>query len=83
MYLQYVVRSRKLTLAGRHAIKPLVINIFVAGTSTILKPSATRSAATDSARSLERAALGTRHRLSDRWGNGWRGDCNGDRRPNY
>ena len=37
------------TFAGCHALKPLVINIFVAGTSTVLKPSTARGATTASA----------------------------------
>ena len=65
MYLQYAV-SLELTFAGRHALKPLEINIFVTGTSTVLKPSTARSATTDSAGFLERAALWTRYRISDR-----------------
>ena len=56
----------ELTLAGLYAFKPPVINIFVAGSSTVLEPSTARSAATDSAGFLERAALRTRHSMSDR-----------------
>ena len=58
--------SLGLTFAGRHALKPLVINIVVAGTSAVLKPSTARGATTDSAGFLERATLWTRHRFSDR-----------------
>ena len=65
IYLQYPV-SLELTVAGHHALKPLVINIVVVGTSAFLKPSATRSATTVSAGFLERAAFGARHRISDR-----------------
>ena len=57
--------SIKLTLAGSHALEPLVINIVVAGTSAILKPSPARSATTLSARFRKRAASGTRCRFSD------------------
>ena len=64
MYLVYSVRPEKLTFAGRHALKPPVINIFVAGTSAVVKPSTTRSATTASAGFLERAALWARHRFS-------------------
>ena len=39
----------ELTFARRHAIGPPVIDIFVAKSSTVLEPSAARSAATDSA----------------------------------
>ena len=57
--------SLELTFAGLHALKPPVINVSVAGTSTVLKPSTTRSATTDSAGFPERAALWARHRISD------------------
>ena len=56
----------ELTFAGLHAIKPLVINVSVPGTSALLKPSTARSATTDSAGFLERAALWARHHFSDR-----------------
>ena len=46
-----------LTCAGLHALNPTVLKIFVADTSTILIPSTTRSAATDSPGFLERAAV--------------------------
>ena len=64
MYLQYAV-SLELTFAGRHALKPLVINIFVVGTSAVLKPSTTRSATAVSAGFRERAASGARRRFHD------------------
>ena len=64
MYLYAV--SLELTFAGRHALKPLVINIVVEGTSTVLKPSTTRSATTLSAGFLERATFGAPHRFTDR-----------------
>ena len=60
------MRMYQLTFAGHHALKPLVINIFVAGTSTVLKPRTARCATTVSAGFLERATFGTRHRLNDR-----------------
>ena len=56
----------ELTLAGFHALRPPVINIFVADTSAVLIPSTARSAATDSAGLRERDTLCTRHSLSDR-----------------
>ena len=56
----------ELTFAGLHALKPFVINISVACTSTILVPSTARSATTDSAGFLECTALSTRHRIADR-----------------
>ena len=65
MYLQYTI-SFELTFAGRHALNPLMISTFVADTSTVLKPSTTRSAATLSAGFLKRAAFGTRHRVRHR-----------------
>ena len=57
VYLHHAV-SFELTFAGRHAFKPLVINIIVVGTSTVLKPSTARSATTVPARFLEHAAFG-------------------------
>ena len=65
MYLQYAV-SLELTCADRHSLKPLVINIFVMGTSAVLKPSTIRSATTASAGFLERAAFGACYCFSDR-----------------
>ena len=47
----------RLTFAGLHALKPAVIHVLVASTSTILVPSTARSATTDSPRSLECAAV--------------------------
>ena len=55
-----------LTFAGFHALKPPVVNVFVACTSAVLKPSTARSATTVSAGFLEFAAFGARHRVSDR-----------------
>ena len=63
---QLHVFGLELTFAGRHAPKPLMIKIFVACTSAVLKPSTTRSATTVSAGFLEHAAFGARHRFSDR-----------------
>ena len=51
------VISLELTFAGLHALRPHVINVSVAGTSAVLKPSTARSATTDSAGFLERTAL--------------------------
>ena len=83
MYLQYAV-SLELTFAGRHALEPLVINIFVAGTSAVLKPSTARSAAAVSTGFRERATPSTRNRFHDRWGDGWwRADWRGDWCPDY
>ena len=67
--------SLELTFASSHALKPFVISVAVAGTSsTFFIPSTTRSATTDSAGFLERAAFWARHRFSDRCGDGWRAD---------
>ena len=55
----------ELTFAGLHAFKPPVINVSVAGTSTLLKPSTARSAATSPAGFPERAALWARHCIGD------------------
>ena len=52
----------ELTFAGSHSLRPLVINIFVADTSAVLKPSTARSTTAVSARFLERAAFGARGR---------------------
>ena len=46
-----------LTFAGFYALRPSVINVSSAGTSAVLNPSTTRSATTDFAGFLERAAL--------------------------
>ena len=56
VFTLHVIRFR-LTFAGLNAIKPPVINVFVAGTSAGLIPSTARSATTDYARFLEPAAL--------------------------
>ena len=56
----------ELTFAGLHAFRPPVINISVADSSAVLEPSAARSATTDSAGFLERAALWARYLISDR-----------------
>ena len=68
------VVSLELTCTGRHALKPRVINIFVAGTSAALKPSTARSAATASAGFLERAASGTHRRFRGHCSDSWRVD---------
>ena len=54
------VTNVKLTFADLHAFKPAVIDVSVADIPTVLVPSTARSAATDSAGSLERAALRAR-----------------------
>ena len=56
-----VFRVELLTLASLDALKPVVINIFVADTSTVLIPSTARSATADSAGFLERATLWAHH----------------------
>ena len=73
IYLQHAA-SVELTFAGRHALKPFVINMFIAGTSAVLKPSTTRSAATVSAGFLKYAAFGARHLFSDRQSDGGHAD---------
>ena len=45
----------ELTFAGPGALRPAMINVFVARTSAVLIPSTTRSATTDSAGFLKRA----------------------------
>ena len=47
----------ELTFADLRALKPAVISVFVAGTSTVLMPSTARSATTDSFRFRKRGAL--------------------------
>ena len=73
MYLQNTV-SLERTFAGRHALKPLVINVSVAGTSTVIIPSTARSAATDPAGFLERTTFEAHLRFRDRGGDGWHAD---------
>ena len=60
-----------LTFASLYTFEPPVIHVSVSGTSTLLKPGTARSATTDSAGCLERAALWTRQRASDRQGKDW------------
>ena len=59
------VVALELTFTRRHALKPLMIDFIVVGTSAVLKPSAVRSATTASAGFLERAAVGACQRISD------------------
>ena len=56
----------ELTFAGLYALKPLVINVSVAGTSAALVPSTARSATTDSAGLLKLAALRALHLMGNR-----------------
>ena len=51
----------ELTFAGLHAFRPPVIDIFVANSSTLFEPSASRSATTDSTGFLERVTLWAHH----------------------
>ena len=74
LVMQLHVIGLKLTFAGRHAIEPPVINVSVAGTSTVLKPSTARSATTGSAGFLKRAAFWAHHCASDLWRSDWRGE---------
>ena len=60
----------ELTCAGLHALSPSVLRVSATGASTVLVPSTTSSATTDSAGFLKRAALWASHRISDRWGDG-------------
>ena len=57
--------SLGLTFAGLDTLKPPVINVSVAGTSTILIPSTTRSATTGSAGLLKLAALRALYLMSN------------------
>ena len=65
MHRSYDVRL-ELTCAGRHALKPLVVNLFIGDTPAVLKPSTARSTTAVSAGFLEFAAFGARHCFSDR-----------------
>ena len=56
--------SLQLTFASLNALKPPVVKVAVANTSTILKPSTARSAATGSAGFLERTAPWALHRIT-------------------
>ena len=66
LYLHVI--SLELTFASLGALKPPVINVPVANTPAILKPSTARSATTGFAGFLERVASWARHRTSDRGG---------------
>ena len=66
--------SMKLTFTSLHALKPLVVNVSVAGTSAVLIPSTARSTTTDSAGFLECAALWARNRITDGWDDKRRAD---------
>ena len=70
MYLH--TAAIELTFADLHAFKPAVIDVSVADIPTVLVPSTARSAATDSAGFLERAAPWARR------GDGWRVYRRGD-----
>ena len=60
------VVALELTFTRRHALKPLMIDFIVVGTSAVLKPSTARSATTFSARFLERAACEAHRCFIDR-----------------
>ena len=64
--LSHNILSFELTFAGLDALKPFVTSVSVVGTAAILIPSTARSATTDSAGFLERAALWARHHISGR-----------------
>ena len=66
--------SVALTFAGLNALRPPVINVFVADTSAVFIPSAARSTTTNSAGFLEGTALRARHHISNCWGHGWSTD---------
>ena len=68
MYLH--ADSLELTFAGLHALKPLVISIFIADTPAVLMPSTTRSTTTDLAGFSERSTLWACPRIGSRCGNG-------------
>ena len=78
MYLHGI--SLELTLACLHSVRPHVINIFVAPSSAVLKPSTPRSATTDPAGLLELATFCARYLVN--WGDNrrdnWRGDSSSD-----
>ena len=66
--------SLELTCASFDALRPPVINFSIAYTSAVFEPSTTRSATTDSAGFLERAALWAHPRIFYGWGNRYRAD---------
>ena len=70
----YSTLSLERTFACRHTLEPLMINIFVAGTSAVFEPSTARSATTGSAGFLEHTAFAARHRVRGHWGGGQCGD---------
>ena len=70
----YMTSDIELTFAGFDAFRPLVTDVSVGDTSTVLIPSTARSATTASARFLERAALWTSHGISDHCGDCWVAD---------
>ena len=82
MYRQNAV-SLGLTCAHLQALKPPMINVFVADTSTIPIPSTARSATTDSSGFLERAAFGARHLIDRRDGQPVRANLCGYWRADY
>ena len=57
IYVHYNTSLELTFFTGRHALEPLVINITVADTSAVLKPSTARRAATSSTRFLKLAAF--------------------------
>ena len=63
-YIYIYAFSLELTIADLHSLQPLVSKISVMDTSTVLKPSTTRSATAFSARFRELAAFGASHRCS-------------------
>ena len=65
IYIYIYGVSLGLTVAGLDALKPPVISVSIADTSTVLIPSTPRSAATLSAGFLERATFGARRRFSE------------------
>ena len=58
--LESIIYNVELTFAGRSTLRPLVMSAFIAGTTTVLKPSTTRGATTVSTGFLEPTALWTR-----------------------
>ena len=61
--------NMKLTFAGLHALRPLVIHVLIVGTAAFLEPGTTRSTTTRSAGFLENAAPWACRRAN--WSGDW------------
>ena len=62
--MEFQRSSIGLTFTSLNAVKPPVLSVSVAGTSTMLVPSTARSATADSTGFIERATLRTRYPIA-------------------